>query len=76
MCLYFVIYSLFGSETSAEGLQTAITNAGGESVYYAYWTRTETDASYAYRVDAFDTKVYYSPKDKSWDYRTRSVLVW
>ena len=66
-----------GSEKSAEGLQTAITNAGGESVDNFYWTRTETDASYAYMVVALsDIKVYYSPKDKSWDYRTRSVLVW
>ena len=66
-----------GSETSAEGLQTAITNAGGESVYYFYWTRTETDASYAYLVDAaYDTTVYYQVKSKSWTYRTRSVLVW
>ena len=66
-----------GSERSAEGLQTAITNAGGESVDNFYWTRTETDASYAYMVVALSgTKVYYSPKDKSWDYRTRSVLVW
>ena len=66
-----------GSEKSAEGLQKAITNAGGESVDNFYWTRTETDASYAYMVVALsDIKVYYSPKDKSWDYRTRSVLVW
>ena len=66
-----------GSERSAEGLQTAITNAGGESVDNFYWTRTETDASYAYIVVALSgTKVYYSPKDKSWDYHTRSVLVW